>query len=97
MMKPSESLTANREAIKHIVFSHKAINPRVFGSVLHGTDTEASDLDILVDPTPATTLFDMAAIQSDLKKLLGIRVQVVTPNSLPESFREKVLSEAQTI
>lgn len=32
---------------------------RVFGPVLHGLDTDSSDLDILIGPTPETTLFDI--------------------------------------
>ena len=33
-----------------MVERHGARNPRVFGSVVHGTDEEARDLDPLVDP-----------------------------------------------
>ena len=50
-MKPSLALALNREAIRRIVESHRARNARVFGSVVHGDDTENSDLDILIDPT----------------------------------------------
>ena len=53
-MKPSEALASNRAAIRQVVESHRARNARVFGSVLHGQDTDSSDLDILVDPTPET-------------------------------------------
>ncbi|MCI0446667.1 nucleotidyltransferase domain-containing protein, partial [bacterium] len=69
-------------------------NVRVFGSVLHGDDTEDSDLDLLVDPTVDTTLFDFGAIRYELKELLGVSVDVLTPNALPESCREIVLEEA---
>ena len=48
-MKPSELLEANRKAIRAIVAAHSGLNARVFGSVALGTDTEASDLEILVD------------------------------------------------
>lgn len=96
-MKPSRSLELNREAIRAIVASHRACNPRVFGSVLHGVDTETSDLDILVDPTKETSLMDVAAIQVDLHNLLGIRVDVLTPKALPESIRSRVLAEAMVI
>jgi predicted nucleotidyltransferase len=34
-------------------------NPRVFGSVLHGTDQNGSDIDLLVDALPGATLFDL--------------------------------------
>ena len=53
-----------------------------------------SDLDILVDPTPTTTLMDVAAIQVELAQLLGVTVDVLTPRALPEKFRTTVLVEA---
>ncbi len=59
-----------------------------------GVDTDDSDLDILIDPTPDTTLFDIGAIRFELGELLGIRVDVLTPKGLPEKFRDLVLAEA---
>lgn len=96
-MKPSEVLNSHREAIRQIVESHHARNARVFGSVIHGDDTDGSDLDLLVDPTPETSLLDIAKIQNRLQKLLGISVDVLTPKALPESFRDRVLAEAELV
>ena len=47
--RPSDVLSQNRELIRNIVLSHKSSNPRIFGSVLRGTDTEESDLDLLIE------------------------------------------------
>ncbi len=69
-------------------------NVRLFGSALHGDETEGSDLDLLVEPTDQTTLFDIGAIRFELKNLLGIEVDVLTPNGLPQKFRELVSREA---
>ena len=96
-MKPSEALDSNRVAIRRVVELYRARNARVFGSVLHGEDTERSDLDILVDPTPDTTLFDIGAIRHELAKLLGVTVDVLTPNALPDKFRAAVLAEARPV
>ncbi|MBO9328468.1 nucleotidyltransferase [Achromobacter sp. HZ01] len=93
-MKPSEALDSNRIVIRRVVESHRARNARVFGSVLYGLDTEGSDLDILVDPTAETTLMDVAAIQVELQRLLGVSVDVLTPKALPDAFRNRILSEA---
>lgn len=93
-MKPSEALNSHREAIRQVVESHHASNARAFGSVVHGDDTETSDLDLLVDPTQETTLLDIGAIRYKLNKLLGVPVDVLTPKALPESFRAQVLAEA---
>lgn len=96
-MKPSEALHLHRAAIRRIVGLHRARNARVFGSVAHGRDTERSDLDILIDPTPETTLLDVGAIRHELGQLLGVPVDVLTPNALPDSFRAAVLAEARPI
>lgn len=97
ILKPSLVLDKNRAAIRHVVEQHRACNARVFGSVLYGDDHEGSDLDILVDPTPETTLFDIGAIRYELLKILGVPVDVITPNALPDSFRSKVIAEARPI
>jgi uncharacterized protein len=96
-MRPSEALDSNRAVIRQVVESHRARNARVFGSVLRGLDTDDSDLDILVDPTPETTLMDVAAIQVELQRLLGVSVDVLTPNALPVKFRSSVLAEAMPV
>ncbi len=93
-MRPSIALQENRAAIRSVVERHRACNARVFGSVLHGEDHEGSDLDILIDPTPNTTLMDVARIQVELERLLGVSVDVLTPKALPDKFRGRVLAEA---
>lgn len=96
-MRPSEALRLNREAIRHIVESRHAKNPRVFGSVLHGDDEEGSDLDILVDTTPETSIFDIGEIRYQLRSLLGVSVDVLTPPALHARLRDQVIAEAQPI
>ena len=93
-MKPSIALQENRALIRQVVAAHRACAPRVFGSVLHGSDQEGSDLDLLVEPTQETTLFDIGAIRAELYQGLQVPVDVLTPNALPDSFREAVLAEA---
>ena len=96
-MRPSIALQENRSAIRSVVERHRARNARVFGSVLHGDDQEGSDLDILIDPTPDTTMFDIGAIRHELLQLLGVPVDVLTPNALPDSFRAQVIAEARPV
>ncbi len=93
-MRPSEALSPHRTRIREIALSHHVSAVRVFGSVLHGDDVSGSDLDLLVDPTPQTTMMDIGAIRFELKKLLGLEVDVLTPNGLPAKFRDQVLREA---
>jgi len=96
-MRPSEVLPVHRETIRQLVLEAGMANPRVFGSVARGEDNEESDLDILVDPGPKTSLLDMAGLQIELEKLLGTRVDLLTPNSLHPRFRNRAMAEANRL
>jgi predicted nucleotidyltransferase len=71
-MKPSQGLDLNRAAIRQVVASHRAQNARVFGSVIRGQDSEGSDLDLLIDTTPETTLMDVAKYQRQNSKNIAL-------------------------
>lgn len=93
-MKPSVALNQHREAIRQAAGRFRTARPRVFGSTLHGCDEEGSDLDLLVDALPGTTLFDLGGLQVELEEILGVRVDVRTADDLPAKFRALVLKEA---
>ena len=95
--KPSFALRTHYLDVIRIIAAHRVKNQRVFGSVLHGTDRDDSDLDLLVDALPGATLFDLGALQVDLQILLGVEVDVTTPGDLPESPRARVVAEAHTL
>lgn len=96
-MKPSIALNAHRAEIRRIVEDNRASNARVFGSVLRGEDTDESDLDLLVEPLPGMSLINVGIIRYKLADLLGVVVDVLTPNALPDKFRARVLAEAQPV
>lgn len=96
-MRPSEVLTQHRDAIRQLVMQAGMANPRVFGSVLHGDDQDGSDLDLLVDPAPRTSLLDLAGLQIEIEAQTGAKVELLTPKSLPLKFRQRVLEEAQPV
>lgn len=93
-MRPSVVLDMKRSAVREAVGRFRAANPRVFGSVLHGTDRDGSDLDLLVDALPGATLLDLGDLEEELKSLLGVDVDLLTPGDLPPKFRAKVLAGA---
>ena len=96
-MKPSQALTAHRHELRRLVRRYGLFGPRIFGSVLSGTDTEESDLDLLVEPGQFTSLLTIAGLKIDAEKLLGVSVSVLTPNGLPPRFRNEVLQQAQPL
>lgn len=96
-MRPSEALSTHRARVRQIALSHRVSNVQVFGSAARGDDADGSDLDLLVEPTSETTLFDIGAIRFELKQLLGVEVDVLTPDALPDKFRAQVLRDARPI
>ena len=96
-MKPSIAYQNHRDDIRQVVERHHARNPRIFGSVLLGTDTEENDLDLLVDTTEETSLFDIGAIHVELTDMLGVKVDLLTPNALPDRWKQKILKEVQPV
>ncbi|MDP2787715.1 MAG: nucleotidyltransferase family protein [Pseudomonadota bacterium] len=96
-MKPSVVLDLKRATVREMASRFHAANPRIFGSVLHGTDKDGSDLDLLVDALPGATLFDLGGLQVELEALLGVPVDLLTPGDLPPRFRDQVLAEAVAV
>ena len=93
-MRPSEVLPQYRDSIRQLVLQSGMANPRLFGSGVRGDDTDSSDLDILVDPSPETSLLDLARLQLQLESTVGVQIDLRTPGFFPEALRKKVLSEA---
>jgi predicted nucleotidyltransferase len=96
-MKPSAALDLNRAAVREAASRFRTANPRIFGSVLYGTDHDGSDLDLLVDALPGATLFDLGGLQVELEELLGVSVDLLTPSDLPPKFRDQVLAVAAPV
>jgi len=97
-MRPSEVLEQNREAIREATKRFNAANPRVFGSVARGEDRADSDLDILIDALPGTTLFDLGGLLEELSEIMkGTDIHLLTVGDLPERIRFQVVDEARPI
>jgi predicted nucleotidyltransferase len=96
-MRPSVALELKRSEIREAAGRFRAANPRIFGSVLHGTDQDSSDLDLLVDALPGATLFDLGGLQVELEDLLGVHVDLLTPGDLPPKLRNQILVEAHPV
>lgn len=97
-MRPSEALEKNRQAIREATQRFNAANPRVFGSVARGDDGPDSDLDILVDDLPGSTLFTLGGLQDTLEQMmLGVPVHLLTPDDIPDELRSRIMAEAKPI
>ena len=96
-MRLSELLKLKRNEILALAAKAGAQNVRVFGSAAPGNDSEESDVDLLVDWNPQTSLFDVGGLITDLQELLGKRVDVISPEQLHARFRSRVLAQARQL
>jgi uncharacterized protein len=96
-MKPSIIFEKNREAVRAVISRYRVDNPRLFGSIATGRDHEGSDIDLLVDSLPGTTLMDLCGLQHELEELLGLPVDVRTPQDISARYRDAVLAGARAI
>ena len=75
---------AKRDEIHEIVCRHRGRSVALFGSVARGDDTADSDVDVLVEFEPGSSLFDLMDLQEALAELLGEAVDVVSVGGLKE-------------
>ena len=94
IMGLKELIEEHREKIFALAGQYGASHVRLFGSIAHGSADEKSDIDFLVDLEPGRSLFDLGGLLFDLEKLLGRKVDVVTPAGLRPRIRQRVLKEA---
>jgi predicted nucleotidyltransferase len=87
-MKSSLSLKMHMNEVGRILERRGMRNPRLFGSTARGEDTGRSDVDILVEAPPGTSLFDLADAELELEKLLGCKVEVMTRGFLAPDVAE---------
>jgi len=96
-MRPSETLLRHRDEVYAIIRRHRAANPRLFGSAARGQDSPTSDLDILIDPAPGMTLFDLGDLTIELESLLGLKVDLVTPGALSQAMAERIQQDLRPL
>jgi predicted nucleotidyltransferase len=88
-MSPLQDLVqARREQVKAVAARHHASRVRLFGSVARGEDRPDSDIDLLVDFTEDSSLFDLIRITRELQDVLGHPVDVVSSGGLKDRDRD---------
>ncbi len=81
------------DKVKIIIDTLKAYHPSligVFGSYARGEQTDDSDIDILVNLKGRINLFELIKLEEELSNLLGIKVDLITKNSLNEYLKDIV-------
>jgi uncharacterized protein len=96
-MRPSVAVRENAARIRAIIARYPVRNARVFGSAARGDDRDGSDLDLLVEPTDRTTLYDLAGLKLELEALLGAGVDIATPRALRQGLAGRIADDLRPL
>jgi uncharacterized protein len=96
-MRPSEALATHREEALAIIAKYPVSNPRIFGSVARGEDTEQSDIDIIVDTQSGCSYFDLFRIEDAISQLLKVKVDVHTMAEFGERMKARVMQDMKNL
>ncbi|MFT4288429.1 nucleotidyltransferase family protein [Nocardioides sp.] len=83
-------VAAHRDELREVLDHHGVKNARLFGSVARGDDRAGSDVDLLVQFAPGTSLFTVLRIQDELETILGVEVDLIPEGGLKERVRERI-------
>ncbi|UUC91572.1 nucleotidyltransferase family protein [Comamonas sp. C11] len=83
--------------IRAMALTYGCINPRIFGSVASGSNMASSDIDIVIDALPGTSLLAIIRLEAALQERFQLPFQVLTAKSLPIAWRNKALATAVSI
>jgi predicted nucleotidyltransferase len=87
------AVTSLRDQILPILRDRGVLRAGIFGSFARGEDGSESDLDLLVELPPGSTLWDLVDLQFDLAEELGMEVDAHTYRSLHPLLRDRILEE----
>ncbi len=86
-----------REQLWEVARRHGVLGLRVFGSWARGDAGPDSDLDLLVNVEPGTSLLDMIGLQQALEDLVGSKVDVLTEDGISRYVKARILAEARPL
>ena len=94
----SDLLRLHRDAILDLLSTRGVQDVRIFGSIARGDDEADSDIDLIVElhgeRSSGAELLDVLELSELLTRLVGARVDVVTPRSLCPEVRALAMAEA---
>ena len=92
----SPRIVIDRRQIAAFCRKHHIRKLSLFGSVLRDDFRPRSDIDVLVEFEPGHRVgFQFVAIQEELSRMLGRKVDLNTPGFISRFIRKQVMKEAQ--
>jgi predicted nucleotidyltransferase len=94
MRTKEEILSMLKAELPHLRNEYGVDALAVFGSYVRDEQKENSDIDILVEFSETVDFFEFMRLEFHLTDLLGIKVDLVTPDALRPIMRDDILESA---
>jgi predicted nucleotidyltransferase len=88
---------ALREKKTYMEQQYKIKEIGVFGSYVHGSQTQRSDIDILVDFHSTISAFAYVRLKIELSDLFGRKVDLVAKQALKPNIGKRILGEVKYV
>ncbi len=82
-----------KEGIIKILKKEGAKKVKLFGSYARGEERKGSDIDLIVEFKDRKSLIDIVRIENKIKEKLGIKVEILTKNSISPLIRKRIEKE----
>jgi predicted nucleotidyltransferase len=92
-MNDESRINRVKEKILPVLTRYQVKKASFFGSFARGKVNRNSDVDILVELSDASSLFDFINLKNELEDTVGRKVDLVEYDTLKSSIRNKILSE----
>lgn len=83
--------------IKDFCVRHGIRSFALFGSYANGSATRESDLDVLVEFENPVSLLKHVGVQLELQEILGVAVDLLTPDGLNRRLRDRIMMSRKLI
>jgi len=81
-----------KDKIIPIIKKYHVSRASLFGSIVSGTMNKDSDIDLLVELPPDSSLFDMLRVKVSLEEKLNKRVDLVQYKAIKAAYRKEILA-----
>ena len=97
MTELEEIMAKIKDNLPYFSDKYKVKSLGIFGSYVRGEQKKRSDLDVLVEFSEPIGLFEYIALERELGKRTGKKVDLVMKTALRPVFRESIIREVMYI
>ena len=91
MKSKNSALKKLNPKIIKILKKNKVVRAGIFGSYARGEEKQNSDIDILIEFNGS--LLDLVGIEMELKKILKVKVDLLTYGGISPYLKDRILNE----